>query len=89
MKGSVETLKNMVKSQMGFTLVPELSVIDSKNDSSMIKRFVNPEPVREISIVVHRNFNKNGMLQAQSSRFTQTYQESIKKASSKNRIGWI
>ena len=54
--GSIETLKSLVKRNMGFTLVPELSV--SEHDAKYIKRFETPEPVREISIVTHRSFNR-------------------------------
>lgn len=51
--GSIETLKRMVNSGSGLTLVPELSVnADEKN----IRRFVAPEPVREVVLVVRRPF---------------------------------
>ena len=54
--GSIEALKSLVKRNMGYTLVPELSV--SEQDAKYIKRFETPEPVREISIVTHRSFNR-------------------------------
>lgn len=86
--GSVETLKNMVKSQMGYTLVPELSVLDNAKDAR-VKRFESPEPVREISLVVHRNFNKNGMLQAMKQSIQQNIPQRFVEGTSKNRIGWL
>jgi LysR family hydrogen peroxide-inducible transcriptional activator len=60
--GSIETLKNMVRSNMGYTLGPELSVIDELN-SPKIQRFEQPEPVREISIVVHNSFTKETLIE--------------------------
>jgi len=86
--GSVETLKNMVKSQMGYTLVPELSVLDDNKDAR-VKRFEGPEPVREISLVVHRNFNKNGMLQALKQSIQENIPQRFVEGTSKNRIGWL
>lgn len=54
--GSIETLKSLVKKGMGYTLIPELSL---KEDEKMCtRRFVKPEPVREISIVTHKSFNR-------------------------------
>ncbi len=86
--GSVETLKNMVKSQMGYTLVPELSILDDSRDQR-IKRFEDPEPVREISLVVHRNFNKNGMIEALKSAIKKNVPKRFTEGTAKNRIGWI
>ncbi|KUG09965.1 LysR substrate-binding domain-containing protein [Solirubrum puertoriconensis] len=54
--GSIETLKQLVRLNRGYTLVPELSVLDEINNNPMIKRFAAPEPVREVSLVVHHSF---------------------------------
>lgn len=59
--GSIETLKNLVQHGVGFTLVPELSVIDEL-DSVHVKRFSSPEPVREVSLVVHNSFIKDSVI---------------------------
>ncbi|MEP5613469.1 MAG: LysR substrate-binding domain-containing protein [Cyclobacteriaceae bacterium] len=59
--GSIEALKNLVQKGVGYTLVPELSVIDELN-SVYIRRFSSPEPVREVSIAVHSSFIKESML---------------------------
>lgn len=53
--GSIETLKQLVRHNHGYTLVPELSVLPEL-DNPMVKRFEAPEPVREISLVVHHGF---------------------------------
>ncbi|MCE7993276.1 MAG: LysR family transcriptional regulator [Roseivirga sp.] len=59
--GSIETLKNLVKWNMGYTLVPELA-ITHELDNPMLKRFTSPEPVREVSLVVHNSFTKEALL---------------------------
>jgi LysR family hydrogen peroxide-inducible transcriptional activator len=59
--GSIETLKRMVRSGSGITLVPELSVND---DERNVRRFGSPEPVREVLLVVRRPFVRRKALEA-------------------------
>jgi LysR family hydrogen peroxide-inducible transcriptional activator len=53
--GSLETLKKMVEINSGITILPELSIFDF-NDEQMerVRYFKKPDPVREISMVIHR-----------------------------------
>jgi LysR family hydrogen peroxide-inducible transcriptional activator len=60
--GSIETLKQLVRRNHGYTLVPELSVLDEVEQNPMIKRFEAPEPVREVSLVVHHGFVRTPLL---------------------------
>ncbi|GAB4407823.1 MAG: LysR substrate-binding domain-containing protein [Bacteroidia bacterium] len=60
--GSIEALKNLVRNGVGYTLVPELSVTETQ-DSGHIRRFAQPEPVREVSIVVHSSFIRESLVQ--------------------------
>lgn len=60
--GSIETLKNLVKHQMGYTLVPELSVLE-ETDNPMVKPFADPKPVREVSLVVHRSYAREMLIE--------------------------
>lgn len=57
--GSFETLKAMVDNNYGYTLIPELAV-NVKNKH--VKHFTSPEPVREVSLVVHTGFVKEMLL---------------------------
>ncbi|SKC89084.1 hydrogen peroxide-inducible genes activator [Ohtaekwangia koreensis] len=57
--GSFETLKAMVDNNYGYTLIPELAV---NSKSKHVKRFVSPEPVREVSLAVHSGFVKENLL---------------------------
>ncbi|SMB86267.1 transcriptional regulator, LysR family [Hymenobacter roseosalivarius DSM 11622] len=60
--GSIETLKELVRRNNGYTLVPELSVLGEAGDNPMVKRFEAPEPVREVSLVVHHGFVRTQLL---------------------------
>ena len=60
--GSIETLKELVRRNHGYTLVPELSVLAESDTNPMVKRFEAPEPVREVSLVVHHGFVRTQLL---------------------------
>ncbi|MEM7572384.1 MAG: hydrogen peroxide-inducible genes activator [Bacteroidota bacterium] len=58
---SIETLKNLVRQNLGYTIVPEMAV-DALRDHDHLKRFADPQPAREVSLVVHRRFTKERLL---------------------------
>ena len=61
--GSIETLKRMVDIQGGYTLIPELAVLDlSSRKLARVKSFVKPQPMREISLVYVRDVAKRKFL---------------------------
>ena len=59
--GSIETLKSLVRNGVGYTLVPELSVLQEP-DSAHVRRFNQPEPVREVSLAVHNSYIKESVI---------------------------
>jgi LysR family hydrogen peroxide-inducible transcriptional activator len=59
--GSIETLKRMVGSGNGMTLVPELSV---NKDETNVRRFEAPEPVRDVVLVMRKPFVRRKALDA-------------------------
>jgi len=63
--GSVDTLKRMVDQNSGATILPELA-LDDLNEKQLdrIRYFKSPEPAREVSIVIQRNFLKRRMIEA-------------------------
>ena len=63
--GSVETLKRMVDQNNGATILPELALSDL-NDKQMdrVRYFKTPEPAREVSIVIQKNYLKRRMIDA-------------------------
>ena len=61
--GSVETLRKMVEMNKGITILPELATIDfSLKQQNMIRHFRSPAPVREVSLVTHRNYVKKKLV---------------------------
>ena len=64
---------------MGYTLVPELSVIQEL-DNPMIKRFTKPEPVREVSLVVHKSFTKETLIEKLRTEILSNIPESFSKS---------
>ncbi len=62
--GSIETLKNMVDSNFGMTIIPELATYNLSNvQKKKLRSFKMPVPVREISIITHREFLKAKLIQ--------------------------
>jgi LysR family hydrogen peroxide-inducible transcriptional activator len=63
--GSVETLKRMVDQNNGATILPELALSDlTDRQLDKVRYFKEPEPAREVSIVIQRNFLKRRMIEA-------------------------
>src|SRR5258708_22240228 len=57
--GSLETLRRMVELNDGITILPELAALDlTAKQQQLIRPFKRPAPMREVSLVVHRDFVK-------------------------------
>ncbi len=63
--GSVETLKRMVDQNNGATILPELALADlSAEQLKRVRKFQSPEPAREVSLVIQKNFLKRRLIEA-------------------------
>jgi LysR family hydrogen peroxide-inducible transcriptional activator len=63
--GSVETLKRMVDQNNGATILPELALTElTVKQLDKVRYFKSPEPAREVSIVIQKNFLKRRMIEA-------------------------
>ena len=61
--GSIEALKRIVEMDKGITILPELSVKGLSPEAMELVRYFNaPEPVREISLIHHKNVVKKQLL---------------------------
>ncbi|MCB4799587.1 hydrogen peroxide-inducible genes activator [Neotamlana laminarinivorans] len=85
--GSIETLKPLINKISGYTLIPELSYNEA-TDKKHIVRFESPEPVREISIVTHKNFTKEALITALRKSILKHTPEAFKKNSRFVKINW-
>ncbi len=63
--GSIETLKNLIDTHAGVTILPELALRNlTKSQFKNIRFFQDPAPVREISLVTYRAFVKKRLAEA-------------------------
>lgn len=61
--GSIETLRKMVELDNGITILPELATRDlTAKQKLLIHHFKAPAPVREVSLVTHRNYIKKRLI---------------------------
>ena len=61
--GNIETLKRMVDKSDGITILPELAVMEfSKPQLKLVRRLKDPSPVREVSLVTHRDHLKTKLI---------------------------
>ncbi|TDQ09654.1 hydrogen peroxide-inducible genes activator [Pedobacter metabolipauper] len=86
--GSVETLIRMVDINNGATLLPELALEELSNKQlSKVRYFKSPEPVREISLVTHKNFIKKRTLNALKEEILEVIPKTMKQKKKKDVIG--
>jgi LysR family hydrogen peroxide-inducible transcriptional activator len=77
--GSIETLRRMVEMYDGITILPELTTLDlSPRQMQLIRHFKKPAPMREVSIVVHRDFVKKRLIEALKDEIIAAIPEKIK-----------
>jgi LysR family hydrogen peroxide-inducible transcriptional activator len=86
--GSVETLIRMVDVNHGATLLPELALADlTAKQLAKVRYFKSPEPVREISLVTHKNYIKKRMLNALKEEILLVIPKQMKQRKKKDVIG--
>lgn len=64
--GNLETVKNLVKQNSGYTLLPELALanLGQADYKAHVKKFRKPVPTREVSLVHSRSFLKEPIISA-------------------------
>lgn len=63
--GSLEALKKIVDLHGGLTLLPELATLDLDNgDKRKLRPFVDPKPIREVSLVMHKSYMKQKLIES-------------------------
>lgn len=87
--GSVETLKRMVDSNSGTTILPELSIEDFDEDQlARVRYFKSPEPVREISLVTTHNFLKKQAIDALEKEIKESVPKRFRSKKKKDVMGF-
>ena len=78
--GSLETLRRMVELNDGVTILPELAATDlSRRQQQMIRHFKRPAPMREVSLVVHRDFVKERLVAALKEEILRSIPEKVRR----------
>jgi LysR family hydrogen peroxide-inducible transcriptional activator len=78
--GSFETLRRMVELNDGITILPELATRDfSRKQQALIRRFRKPSPMREVSLVVSRDFVKESLVRILKEEIMRSIPEKIRK----------
>ena len=78
--GSVETLRRMVELNDGITILPELATMDLRpSQLQLLRQFKHPAPMREVSLVVHRDFVKKKLVEIFKKEIVASIPERIRK----------
>lgn len=84
--GSIETLRKMVEMNKGITILPEMATFDfSVKQQNMVRHFKSPAPVREVSLVTHRNYIKKKLVDVLKEEVLASLPQKIK-ANKKNNL---
>ena len=77
--GSLETLRRMVEINDGITILPELATLDfDEEQQKSVRHFTKPRPVREVSIITHRDFVKKRLVEALKTAIVASIPEKVK-----------
>jgi LysR family transcriptional regulator, hydrogen peroxide-inducible genes activator len=79
--GSLETLRRLVEIYDGITILPELATLDMPaKQRKLLRKFKKPEPVREVSIVIHRDHLKKRLIDAMKKEIINALPEKLNKS---------
>ena len=83
---SIESLRRIVENKNGITFIPELATINIPSElEELIKEFSEKQPVREISLVVSKNYAKKRQISA----LKEVILNSIPKRMIQKPEGWV
>lgn len=87
--GSLETLMKIIDREGGFTLLPELAVMELPDIKQVqVKSFDSYTPLREVSLVFSRNFAKERLLKLLSEEIRASVPENMHSKSRGSVVEW-
>ncbi len=87
--GNIETLIKIIDQHGGYTLIPELVSLDLNPDKQLqVKAFSKTHPLREISLIYTRKYEKTKLIQALIGKIRQYIPEKMKKANGRKIVEW-
>ena len=85
--GSIETLRKLVEQNDGITILPELATLDlTAKQMKLIRPFKKPAPMREVSMVIHRDFVKKRLIEILKTSIMEVLPAKIRKNKPENVI---
>lgn len=88
--GSLETLKRIIEQNYGYTLLPELAVSNlPEENKKYIKELTHPKPVREVSLVIHRDILKRNLINVLKDHILEKIPEQLQDKNRGRIINWI
>ena len=82
--GNIESLKRMVDKSDGLTIMPELAIAEFTDEQhKRIKKIYKPRPVREVSLVTHRDHIKTKLIQSLRNEIIQVIPKHMQHAQQK------
>ncbi len=88
--GSLETLRRIVERQYGYTLLPELATLELSEElyNKHVRTFRNPQPVREVSIVLRRSFMKRRLVDLLQKAILEAVPDILKNSKRGRKVEW-
>lgn len=83
--GSIETLKRLIKRNYGYTLIPSMA---TEMDDLHVSTFADPQPIREVSIVVHKSFSKEILIERLRDEILASIPEDFKSNKNYFKVRW-
>ena len=77
----------MIRNHSGYTLIPELAV-NQNLDTPFVKRFLEPQPAREISLVTHMGFARDLLVNKLLKSISQAVPKSMRKNKRYVTVDW-
>ncbi len=78
--GSLETLRRLVELNDGITILPELATFEmTAKQKSLLRKFRQPIPMREVSIITHRDHVKKNLIEILKEEILNSLPEKILK----------
>ncbi len=85
--GSLETLKKMVETNRGITILPELATFDlSSSQLKLVRHFRSPSPMREVSLVTPKTFVKQKLFDALKTEVLNNVPPKLRKNKARNLV---
>ncbi|MEM1322762.1 MAG: LysR substrate-binding domain-containing protein [Bacteroidota bacterium] len=87
--GSLEALRRIVERQFGYTLLPQLATLEfNEQQKKRVKTFAPQTPVREISLIINRQFMKRKVVESLRRAILSQIPEEMQHKEGKQIIEW-